>query len=130
MFSEAQASAEITDVLMEQVDDWNSGDVEAFMEAYWRSDSLRFVSNGTVNYGWQATLDNYHRRYPTRESMGTLTFSELVVRSLTQKWATVFGRFTLVRSAEGGGDLTGLFTLVFERQRDGWKVVQDHTSTP
>lgn len=125
----AKAVQEITDLLMTQEADWNRGDTEAFMAGYWRSDSLRFVSSGSVNYGWQVTLDNYHRRYPTPESMGSLTFSELDIRPLTKDWATVFGRFTLVRSEEGGGDITGLFTLVLRRLNTGWVVIQDHTST-
>ncbi|NNE35483.1 MAG: DUF4440 domain-containing protein [Rhodothermales bacterium] len=126
--SDALVVQEVTDLLVTQEMDWNQGDKEAFMQGYWASDSLRFVSNGTVSYGWQATLDNYNRRYPSTALMGNLTFSEISVRPLSSEWATVFGRFSLERSEEGGGDLTGLFTLIVQRQASGWKVIQDHTS--
>src|SRR6476659_2876714 len=57
-------------VFRTQVDAWNRGDVDAFMEHYWKSDDLTFSSGGKTTRGWRATLDHYRERYPTREKMG------------------------------------------------------------
>ena len=117
----------ITSLLNTQVDAWNAGDIHAFMEGYWNSDSLRFASGGTVRRGWQATLDRYLASYPDRAAMGQLAFEELEMRRLSPEWATVFGRFRLKREAPLD-DLTGLFTLIFEKRDGSWIIVSDHTS--
>ena len=128
--SDAEAArTSIRAVLDRQVEAWNRGDVEAFMEGYWRSDSLRFASGGDVRRGWQATLEAYRQGYPDRAAMGTLAFEDLDIRVLSPSWAVVFGRWRLRRE----GDLPesgGLFTLLFEKPSADapWRVVHDHTS--
>ena len=122
---EAAAETAIRAVLDAQVDAWNRGDLDAFMHGYVRSDSLRFASGGTVQTGWQTTLDRYRRAYPDREAMGRLSFELYDVRILAPRWALVFGRFTLARAEDRP---TGLFTLLFERRAEGWRILADHTS--
>src|SRR4051794_14655620 len=75
-------AAEITAVLSQQAAAWNRGDIDAFMEHYWKSDDLTFSSGGQTTRGWTSTKASYQRHYPTREKMGQLTFSELEVTPL------------------------------------------------
>jgi len=110
---------------MEQQEAWNRGDIEGFMDGYWRSDSLRFASGGSVQEGWQATLDRYHRTYPDRAAMGKLTFTLYSVEILSADDAFVFGRYELERAHDRP---TGLFTLLFRRFENDWRIVFDHTS--
>lgn len=121
----AADEAAIRAVLQQQVDAWNQGDIDAFMDGYARTDSLRFASGGTVQTGWQATLERYHRAYPDRAAMGTLTFEVRAVRVLSARWAVVFGGYQLERAADRP---SGLFTLLFEKRPEGWRIVHDHTS--
>ncbi|MBY0503580.1 MAG: DUF4440 domain-containing protein [Bryobacteraceae bacterium] len=123
----ADPSAEIKAALLRQQDAWNRGDLRAFMREYLPSAELTFVGQ-KVTRGWQATLERYEKTYPTPAAMGHLTFSELEVHPLDQKSAWVMGRFHLARTAEGGGDASGRFTLVLQQTKDGWKIVLDHTS--
>ncbi len=118
----------ISALLNAQVEAWNQGDIHAFMEGYWKSDSLRFASGGTVRRGWQETLDRYLASYPDRAAMGQLAFEDLEMKRLSPEWATVFGRFRLKREAPLS-DLTGLFTLHFEKRDGVWIIVSDHTSS-
>jgi hypothetical protein len=120
--------AEIRALLMQQQRDWNEGDIRSFMEGYVKSDSLRFASGGTVRYGWQAALDRYLETYPDRDAMGQLTFSDLDIDLLADNYALVFGSWALAR---GGAydDIGGLFTLLFVRTDDGWRIKFDHTSS-
>ena len=127
-FDAAEAEQAVREVLDRQVDAWNRCDVEAFMDGYARTDSLRFASGGTVRRGWQTTLDRYLRTYPDRSAMGTLTFDSLEVRVLSPRWATVFGRWHLKRGGDYE-DIGGLFTLLFEKRPEGWRIVADHTSS-
>ena len=122
----AKILVEIEQVINAQVAAWNNGDIDGFMEGYWKSDDMTFVSGNSVSKGWQAALDRYKRSYDTREKMGELLFSDTVVTVLNKNNAFVLGRFTLKRIAD---EPTGLFTLVFRRTKEGWKIIHDHTST-
>lgn len=124
--TKAKIMGEIEKVINEQVAAWNKGDIDGFMKGYWKSDEMRFVSGNTVTMGWQAALDRYKRSYDTREKMGKLEFSDPVVVVLDKNNAYVFGRWTLQRESD---EPTGLFTLVFRRTNDGWRIIHDHTSS-
>jgi len=97
------------------------------MSGYEASDSTTFVG-ATITRGYQQVLDNYHRRYPTKEKMGRLTFSEIEVKALGAEYASVIGRWHLDRPASAGGDVGGIFTLLFRKTASGWKIILDHTS--
>lgn len=117
--------AAVRAVLGEQVRAWNAGDLAAFVRTY--SAETVFVGK-EVTRGNAGVLERYRRNYPTRERMGTLTFSELEVRMLGRDHASVLGRFHLRRTAEGGGDARGIFTLLLKRSGRGWSIILDHTS--
>ena len=118
--------SDVKQVLTNQVSAWNKGDIQGFMEGYWKSDDMRFISGNNVSKGWQAAYERYKQSYDTREKMGVLSFSELEVTVLSKTAALVKGRFTLERKEDKP---TGLFTLIFQKFEDGWKVIHDHTST-
>jgi uncharacterized protein (TIGR02246 family) len=124
----ASPEEEIRSVLDRQAAAWNRGDVVAFMEGYLPADSLTFQGSTGVTRGFQATLDRYRRVYGTQEKMGKLTFSELEFRFLGSDHALVLGKFALERTASGGGNASGRYTLVFRKTPQGWKIIHDHTS--
>jgi uncharacterized protein (TIGR02246 family) len=123
----AQDSAAITQVLRNQQAAWNRGDIAVFMEGYKNSPDTTFVGK-TIQHGYQSILERYKRGFATREAMGTLDFSDLSVRMLGANYAVATGHYHLARSAAGGGDATGIFSLVFEREPEGWRVILDHSS--
>lgn len=118
---------QIRKVLDDQVSAWNRGDVRAFMQGYEDSPSTTFVGK-EVSKGHAAVLERYLKAYPTKAKMGTLKFSDLEVRMLGANYASVLGRFHLDRSVAGGGASSGIFTLLFRRTPQGWKIILDHTS--
>ncbi|MEO6149119.1 MAG: nuclear transport factor 2 family protein [Mucilaginibacter sp.] len=121
----AQDNRDILSVLENQTTDWNRGDIESFMEGYWRSDSLMFVGRSGPTYGWQHTLDNYKKAYPTKESMGQLRMNILKIEFINNKNVFVLGSWQVTRTQD---TLDGYFTLMM-RYIDGmWKIVSDHTS--
>ena len=117
----------IRNVLEAQQAAWNRGDVDAFMSGYDTSESTTFVG-ATIARGYQRVLENYRRRYPTKEKMGQLTFSDLEVQPLGAQYASVIGKWRLARPADAGGNAGGIFTLLFKKTSAGWKVILDHTS--
>ena len=117
----------IRTVLERQVADWNRGDLRAFASGYKNSPDILFIGK-TVRHGYAEMLASYEKNYPTREAMGTLSFTELAVQPLDQRFATATGHFHLERTAKGGGKADGHFLLVLEKSAKGWKIVRDDTT--
>lgn len=117
---------QILELLLQQSVDWNNGDIDAYMNGYWKSEKLRFASGDRVTYGWEKTLSNYKKSYPTKLSMGDLIFSDIVVEQINENTAIVFGRWQLYTEIDVPH---GLFTLHLNKFPEGWKIVSDHTSS-
>jgi ketosteroid isomerase-like protein len=123
--AEDSAHDQIVAILTEQQAAWNRGDLHSFMKSYWNSPELTFAGSSGITRGWQPVLARYQRNYPDRQAMGHLDFSELEVHALGKDAAFVLGRWHLQRSSD---ELGGIFTLVFQRFPEGWRIVHDHTS--
>ena len=124
IFFKAQEK-EILSVMNEQQNAWNNGDIEGYMNGYWKSDSLVFIGSKGPTYGWKKTLDNYKKSYPTQEKMGRLEFSDQKITKLGINHAFVIGKWKLIRSEDTP---SGIYTLVFRKFTDGWKIISDHTN--
>lgn len=122
----AKADAAIRLVLESQVEAWNQHDLDAFMMGYWRSPDLTFFAGTTETKGWEPTLERYRKNYQGEgRSMGTLSFSGLQVQLLAPDAAFVRGQFQLLMP--DGKQRHGLFTLIFRKFPEGWRIVHDHT---
>jgi uncharacterized protein (TIGR02246 family) len=115
----------INEVLSAQQSAWNRGDVDAFLIGYWRSPDLTFSGGNGVSRGWDGVLARYKKSYPNHAAMGQLEFSDLEFRFLGPDAALVLGQWHLKRES---GDIGGVFTLVWQKFPDGWKIIHDHTS--
>ena len=129
------AVSEIQNALHAQQDAWNRGDIEGFMEGYWRSPKTIFVSGDDVTRGWQKVLDRYKAKYSDRAKMGTLEFSDVEITSLDEDAAVALGSWRLKRAtvlplsdSSAIREPHGRFTLIFQKLPDGWKIIHDHTS--
>jgi ketosteroid isomerase-like protein len=115
----------IVAVFTAQQSAWNRGDISAFLEGYWHSPELTFSGSDGIVRGWDSVLARYKKSYTDRSAMGVLDFSQLEFRKLGADSALVLGHWHLARSK---GDVGGVFTLVWQRFPDGWRIVHDHTS--
>ena len=120
-----KAASEIRKVMDAQVAAWNTGDIDGFMQGYWKSPKLLFVSGANVTRGWQPTIERYKKNYDSRAKMGTLAFTDLEVNVLSRDSAAVLGNWALAREKDNP---KGKFTLIFRKFKDGWKIIHDHTS--
>ncbi len=125
LFLKAQDRQAVIKVLETQQTAWNNGDIDGFMQGYWKSDSLLFVGKTAPVHGWQTTLDNYKKNYPGKAGMGYLTFDILQVNVFDPGNAFVLGGWHLKRDKDAPG---GYFTLWFRKINGEWKIVCDHTS--
>jgi ketosteroid isomerase-like protein len=117
--------AAITKILETQQNDWNQGNVDAFLEGYWHSPDLTFSGSGGIARGWDGVLARYKKNYPDRAAMGQLDFSGLEFHFLGRDAALVLGHWHLSRAQ---GDIGGVFSLVWQRFPEGWRIIHDHTS--
>lgn len=121
----AKINADIRAVMDKQAADWNRSDIDAFMQGYWNSEKLTFVSGDGVTRGWQPTLVRYKKNYDTKAKMGVLIFSDLEINVLSKDAAVVLGSWALKREKDNP---KGKFTLIFRKFKEGWRIVHDHTS--
>jgi ketosteroid isomerase-like protein len=115
----------ILSILDKQTAAWNSGDITAYMDGYWESDSLMFIGKSGITYGWRPTLENYKRGYPDTAAMGKLAFTILHVKNLAKDSYFVVGKWHLTRSI---GNIGGHYTLLFRKIKGRWLIVADHSS--
>ncbi|CAG0987547.1 hypothetical protein FLAV_02121 [Flavobacteriales bacterium] len=118
-------SEKIQAVMQRQEEAWNRGDIEGFMEGYWKSDSLIFIGKSGVKYGWKNTLNNYKKSYPDRNKMGMLKFKNLKTELLEGNNAYVIGNWTLFRETDTIG---GYYSLWWKKMNGNWLIVADHSS--
>jgi hypothetical protein len=118
--------SEINSLLTKQVEAWNEGNLEKFMQTYWNSEKLIFVGSRGPTYGWQATLESYKKGYPDKAAMGQLKFTILDISKIDKKTVYVIGKFHLTREI---GNLSGHFTLVIQKIKNEWLIVSDHSSS-
>jgi ketosteroid isomerase-like protein len=124
--NEGEDLAAISLVLEKQVDSWNKGDLEAYMQGYWKSDSLVFIGASGPKYGWKTTLDNYKRAYPTKEKMGQLSFKIIEMEVNSESNAVVIGKWQLQRETDKP---MGYFSLFWKKINGDWKIIMDHSSS-
>ena len=104
---------------------WNEGDLECFMQTYWKSDSLKFIGGNGITYGWENTLQKYKVGYPTEKERGTLNFTFLSVEPISKEVYFMVGKYHLELET---GDDTGHFSLVWKFIDGNWVIIADHSS--
>ncbi|SFN40935.1 Ketosteroid isomerase homolog [Bizionia echini] len=115
----------IRQVLKTQQDAWNAFDLEGFMQGYWKSDSLKFYGSSGVTKGWQKTLDNYKKGYPSKEHTGELKFTLKSISPIENQSYYVMGQYYLKRSV---GDARGEFLIILKKIDGEWKIIADMSS--
>ncbi len=125
LFGQSKDEQEVRKVLSTQNDAWNRGDIKKFMIGYWENDSLMFIGQSGVVYGYNNTLENYKKNYADTAAMGKLFFDLIEVKKLSEEYYHVTGKWLLKRNM---GDAGGHFTLLFRKIKGSWVIVSDHSS--
>ena len=111
-------------VLNDQADAWNRGDIKGYMEGYWKSDSLKFITKGGMKQGWENVLSMYQKSYPGKAEMGHLDFEFKNISLIGKNVVQVYGTWKLT---ETGKEASGTFSLLLKKQKGKWLIVIDHT---
>jgi ketosteroid isomerase-like protein len=114
----------LRDTLLATANDWNQGNLEAFVSPY---DSLSTFMTRSGPIGKEAMLDHYRRTFFSQgQPVQDLRFEQVRVRPLGEDHALMTGQYLL--SGGGHPDHTGWFSLVWLRTENGWKILHDHSS--
>ena len=97
--NEKEGATAIRTVMSMQQNCWNQGDIDCFMESYWQSDSLTFIGDNSVTYGFEITYQRYQTIYPDRAAMGQLTFNIIKLDQLALDAYHMVGQWTLDRDS-------------------------------
>lgn len=125
VFSQSKNEDAIRKVLDKQLEAWNQGNLDEYMKGYWKNDSLMFVGQSGITFGYENTLDNYKKNYKDTVQMGKLSFEVLRVKPLAMDTYFVVGKWFLKRTV---GDVGGVYTLVFRKIKGSWVIIADHSS--
>lgn len=115
----------LKDIVHKQQVAWNDGNIDGFMEAYWKSEKLTFSSRGETRRGWEKTRQKYKQSYPDKATMGRLTFSNLEVDPIGEEVAIMLGDWKIA----GDKPAEGNFSLVWKRIDGQWVIIHDHSSS-
>lgn len=106
---------------------WNKGDVSAFMAVYSDDPATSFVTKEGVLRGKAQMTARYKARYNFDDAAkrGVLTFKTLDFRPLGPRHALYIGQYLL--TYPDGKTQSGPTSLVFAKEKDGWKIIADHS---
>jgi ketosteroid isomerase-like protein len=114
--------AAIINIMKAQEKAWSNHDLEGFMQGYWKSDSLKFYGSNGLTYGWDKTLANYKKGYPTKAHSGTLNFKINDITQISTDAYYVMGEYHLTRPV---GNANGVFMIILKKINGEWKIVAD-----
>jgi len=130
-----EARTAARELLREQTDAWNRGDLPAFCAVY--ADDATFVSPSGLTRGRDQVLARYRNRYPDQAAMGHLSLEVLEMRTAEgtelsmlgdARPSRVHGLTITARWSLAYPDrepATGLTLLVLRPGPEGWRIVQD-----
>jgi ketosteroid isomerase-like protein len=116
---------EIDRVLDEQLAAWNTGNIEGFMQGYWKNDSVMYIGKTGITYGYNNILQKYKKGFPDKSLMGKLSFNIIHKNELSPDIYFVVGKYRVERN---NSVLEGHFTLLFQKVGDRWVITSDHSS--
>jgi limonene-1,2-epoxide hydrolase len=121
-----KAVAEVLAFLQKLQKDWNSGDMQAYLDAYWDDEDLAIVFGDKVVLGKKAMTAMFTSAWPDEVKMGNFATEDEHVTILDPNFAIVDGKF---RHQFTDSVVAGAFTHILKRRENGdWKIVHEHTS--
>lgn len=114
--------------MADSAEGWNSGDLAGFMAIYSDAPDTSFVTKTGVLRGKAVMAERYRTKYDFANAAkrGVLGFATLDFRLLDPGHALYIGRYTL--TAADGSVQSGMTSLVFRKERVGWRIIADHSS--
>lgn len=121
----AHDTSEILALTAKLAQDWNGGDMAAYLAAYRSGPDTSLLFGDRSLRGWQEIHDLFTTTWTTEEAMGDFSTDAVAVTFAGSDVAIASGRFEHVFPDE---TINGAFSHVWHRGEDGWRIVHEHTS--
>jgi uncharacterized protein (TIGR02246 family) len=125
LMSQTKDEKMIREVIRQELDTWNKGDIEGYVELYAPVDSVRMLYNGGAVYGKDNILAFYKKYWP-KEKMGQLRFSEVKLERLSPEYYFTSGYFHVQRD-DGSKEISGRFSGLMKKINGKWYLYTDHS---
>lgn len=104
---------------------WNAGALDRFMAAY--AEDAVYASGKELARGKAEISKRYEKSFADgANSRGRLSFQSVAWRTISNVHMLHVARWTLTPT--NGAVQSGLTTLLFERRKQGWRIIADHSS--
>jgi uncharacterized protein (TIGR02246 family) len=103
---------------------WNEGNLEKYLSVY-TPEATEMLATGPAG-GVEAIEKTMKEGFwKTGRPLQKLRYENVVVRMLGKEGALVTGKFVL--SGADKPDRTGWFTSVWQKTKNGWRMIHDHS---
>ena len=122
--AQTAAEKEIFAAMNAATEQWNRGDLDAYMSLYDPSATM-MLSSGRV--GLDSIRGMYVKYYfPGGHPKQELAYDTYQLTLLGRDYALLTGRFIL-KANDKYTERKGTFSLTMVRRKDGWKILHDHS---
>ena len=116
---------QIASLLAQQYAAWNARDLDGYMQAFWHSPLLVYISEETVWTGWDPVKANLERTYQNKDTMGHAVLERLQTNVISPETATTVEWWTVYLPA---AKVHGFTSSPWRKFPEGWRIVEGHTS--
>mmetsp|Transcript_12272 Transcript_12272/g.16066 ORF Transcript_12272/g.16066 Transcript_12272/m.16066 type:complete len:250 (-) Transcript_12272:78-827(-) len=146
----SKVETEVCEAFFEWTDSWNKGNLFGYLDAYWDSEQVRFVSEtllnsshskGSVVIHGRRGIDSIftdifvktkkqQERYKEKKGVaGMISLRKLIVTPTGTKNAIVFGEHQMeVAGDKRGTSRGGVFTIHVRKLAGQWKIISEHST--
>lgn len=123
-YAQSKDEIAIREVMRKEIETWNSGDIEGYVDLYAPVDSVRMLYSSGAVYGKDNILAFYKKYWP-KEKMGQLSFSDVKLERLSPEYYFTSGYFH-VKQADGK-EIKGRFSGLMKKIKGRWYLYTDHS---
>ncbi len=123
-FSQSKDEKKILESIQQEMECWNKGDIDCYVNLYAPLDSTRMILSKGASYG-KANILAFYKKYWPKEKMGTLLLDGTSMERLSRKFYYVTGYFHV--TYPDGKKIDGRYSSLMRKIRGKWYLYTDHS---
>jgi ketosteroid isomerase-like protein len=124
VFAQSEDEKKIREVMRLELETWNSGNIDGYVELYAPVDSVRMLYTGGAVYG-KANILAFYKKYWPKEKMGQLSFTDVKLERLSPEYYYTSGHFHVKQN--DGKEIKGRFSGLMKKINGKWYLYTDHS---
>jgi uncharacterized protein (TIGR02246 family) len=123
-YAQSKDEVAIREVIRQEIETWNKGDIDGYVNLYAPVDSVRMLYNGGAVYG-KADILAFYKKYWPKEKMGQLSFTDVKLERLSPEYYFTSGHFHVKQN--DGKEIKGRFSGLMKKIKGKWYLYTDHS---